>query len=114
MPSTWKIDKMTQLTMDGPNTNWLVLKMINEYREKEEMPLMDCIWSCGLHVISGALQTRVKAPEWGIEKVLMSMYKFLYKAPSWRANYLKLADTVLFPHRFSPTRWVEDNVVADR
>ena len=42
------------------------------------------------------------------------MYKFLHNAPSPCADYLKVADTMVFPHRFSPTRWVENIVVADR
>ena len=74
---------------------------MNEYREKELMPHMKCIGPCGLHVINGALQTGAKAAEWGNEKLLMSMYKFLDKAPSRRADYFKLADTMRLPHRFS-------------
>ena len=31
----------------------------------------------------------------------MSMYKFLDRAPSRRADYFKLADTMRLPHRFS-------------
>ena len=27
--------------MDGPNQNWLALKKMNEYGEKEEMPPME-------------------------------------------------------------------------
>ena len=61
LPSSPTIDKMTQFAVDESNTNWLVLKKMNEYREKEEMPPMECIGPCGLHVISGALQTGVKA-----------------------------------------------------
>ena len=114
LPSSPTIDKMTQFAVDESNTNWLVLKKMNEYREKEEMPPMECIGPCGLHVISGALQTGVKAAERDIEKVLNSVYKFLHKVPLRRADYLKLADTKLFPHGFSPTRWVENDVVADR
>ena len=41
-----------------------------KFREDEEMPPLDCIGSCGLHVISGVLQSGVKAAEWGTEKVL--------------------------------------------
>ena len=72
LPSSPTIDKVTRLQMDGPNTNWLVLKKMNEYKGKEEMPPIKCIGSCRLHVISGALRTGVKATEWGIEKVFMS------------------------------------------
>ena len=44
----------------------------------------------------------------------MNLSKFLHKVPSQRADYLKLADTTLFLHRFSPIRWVENDVNADR
>lgn len=64
--------------------------------------------------ISCALQTGGNIGEWGIGKVLMSMYEFLHKAPSRRPDYLELADTTLFPHRFSPTRRAEYDVAADR
>ena len=36
LPSSSTIDEMTQLAMDRPNTNWLALKKINEYREKKK------------------------------------------------------------------------------
>ena len=49
-----------------------------------------------------------------MEKVLISMYKFLHKATSRCTDYRKLADAMLFSPGFSPTRWVENDVVADR
>ena len=78
--------------MDDSNTNWLVLSKMTKFREDEEMPPLDCIDSCGLHVISGALQSGVKAAEWGTKKVLMSMYKFLHKCPGRRADYLNISN----------------------
>lgn len=65
LPSSPTLENMHQLAMDGPNTNWLVLSKMQKFREDEEMPPLDCIGSCGLHVLSGALQTGVKAAEWG-------------------------------------------------
>ena len=45
-------EKMIQLSMDGPSTNWLALSELQEDRgEKEDLG------SCGLHVISGTFQT---------------------------------------------------------
>lgn len=40
LPLSPKIDKMTQLAMDGPNTYWLVLKKMNEKREKRNATLV--------------------------------------------------------------------------
>ena len=61
-----------QLAMDGPNTNWLVLKKMNEHREKEKMPPIECIGFCGLHVISGAWQTGVKVADANLKKLFIS------------------------------------------
>ena len=43
--------------------------------KKKKCHPWSCIRLCRLHVISVALQTRVKATEWAIGKVLMSMQK---------------------------------------
>ena len=88
---------------------------MTKFREDEEMSPLDCIGSYGLHVISGALQSGVKAAEWGTEKVLMGMYKFLHKSPGRRADYLNISNgSNFFPMKFCPTRWVENAPVAER
>ena len=80
------IEKQTQLAMDGPNTNWKILKLVSELRDKEEYPVLENIGSCGLHVISGALHTGVVAADWPIEKLLRGMFKFLHNSPARRAE----------------------------
>ena len=114
LPSSPKLDKMTQLAMDGPSTNWKVLDLMNKFREKEEMPPMNCIGSCGLHIVSGALGTGVKKADWSVEKVLRGMFKFLKKAPARRGDYLQLSVTCIFPLQFIATRWTENDIVAER
>ena len=66
LPSSPTLDKMIQLAMDGPSTNWKVLALMDKLREKAEIPPMDCIGSCGLHIISGALGTGVKKADWSV------------------------------------------------
>lgn len=114
LPSSPALENMTQLAMDGPSTNWKVLTLVNEYREKEEMPPMECIGSCGLHIVSGALGTGVKKADWSVEKVLRGMFKFLKKSPARRGDYLQLSITGLFPLQFIATRWTENDIVAER
>ena len=86
----------------------LLWRRLMSTEKKEEMPAL-----YELHVISYALQTGLKAVEWGTEEVLLilSTCKLL---TSWNADFLKLEDTMQFPYRFSPIRWVENNVVAER
>ena len=48
--------RMIQLSVDGPSTNWKVSKLLEENRsDKEYAPLMN-IGSCGLHTVHGAFQ----------------------------------------------------------
>ena len=48
--------RMVQLSVDGPSTNWKVSKLLEENRnDKEYAPLMN-IGSCGLHTVHGAFQ----------------------------------------------------------
>ena len=59
-------EKMHQLSMDGPKTNWKVLSLLNTGRqEKGNNELID-VGSCGLHVVSGAFQNGVEAAHWGV------------------------------------------------
>ena len=50
-------DPLIHLGMDGPSTNWLVLKLVAESREENALPPVEIIGACGLHIVSGALQT---------------------------------------------------------
>ena len=102
------VKKQHQLAMDGPNTNWKILRLITEMRDKEEHPPLENIGSCGLHVVSGALHTGVVAGSWPVEKILRAMYKFLNKSPARRAEYIHLSSSGLYPAKFCSTRWVEN------
>ena len=58
---------MLVLSMDGQNTNWSVFEKLNAHREKNELPQILEIGSCGLRVIHGAFQTGVKATGWELD-----------------------------------------------
>ena len=58
--STTSHKNMTQLSLDGPNTNWKVLELINSQCSDLEIPTLIDIGSCGLHVIHGAFRTGVE------------------------------------------------------
>ena len=100
--------------MDGPTTNWAVLTKIQEERKEEEIPQLENIGSCGLHVIAGALQTGVSKTPWNLKKVLQSMFKLFNESPARRDVYIKLNGTDKFAIRFCPTRWTENESVAER
>lgn len=68
--------RMIHLSMDGPNTNWKVLKSIQNSRQENEQASLVNLQSCGLHVVSGALQNGVNSCNWNLDKVFT--YKFLH------------------------------------
>ena len=106
--------RMINLGMDGPNTNWAVLTKIQGERKEEELSQLENIGSCGLHVIAGALQTGVSKTSWNLKKVLQSMFKLFNDSPARREVYIKLSGTDKFAIRFCPTRWTENESVAER
>ena len=83
------MDKMIQLSMDGPNVNWDVLKRLSLSREEKESSKLINIGSCGLHVVHGALQTGTVATGVYINKVLHAMWKIFDESPARRDMYLK-------------------------
>ena len=58
--------KMIQLSMDGPNTNWEVFRLLKEHQNEEEEPSLFCGGSCRLHVIHGAFQIGNSITKWNI------------------------------------------------
>ena len=106
--------KMLALSMDGPNTNWCVLDKLKLHREKNEVPQLMDIGSCGLHVVHGAFETGVKATGWELGKVLKAMWRLFNDSPARRDLYININRSDTFPLMFSETRWVEDESVAAR
>ena len=44
---------MSQLSMDGPNTNWAVLEIFIAARKQNDKPKLAEIGICSLHVVFG-------------------------------------------------------------
>ena len=82
-------------------------------RDKEEHPLLQDIWCCGLHVVRGTLHNGVVASSWANGKVLQAMFKFLHKS-SKRAEYLRVRSSGLYPEKFCATQWVENESIANQ
>ena len=60
--------KMSQLGMDGPKTNLLVLQIIQGHRKEAEHPPLEDLGSCGLHVVAGALKFALLCTPWNLKK----------------------------------------------
>ena len=72
------------------------------------------IGSCGLHILHGAFKSGFQVLEWDIKKILKAAYTLLHDTPARRADYITITKSEKFPFKFSETRWVEDEKVANR
>ena len=55
------LERLLQLSMDGPNTNWSVLKLLHEDLCEKDYPNIIDIGSCSLHVVHGAFKSGIEA-----------------------------------------------------
>ena len=102
--SALDLGKLIQVSMDGPNVNWDVLSLHSSYREKNEFSRLINIGSCGLHVLHGALQTRIMETDWEDNKVLHAMWKISDEWPARRDIYIRETGCDIFPLHFCKTR----------
>ena len=56
-------ERLIQLSMDGPSTNWYVLQLLNDDREEKGYPQIINVGSCGLHVMHGAFKAGMERLE---------------------------------------------------
>ena len=106
--------RMLQLSMDGPNVNWSVFKVLDEHFSEHDFGTLINIGSCGLHIVHGAFQTGVQSTGWDIEKVLKAMWRLFQDSPARREIYIRECGSTVFSMKFSQTRWIEDDSVAER
>lgn len=90
-------EKLIQLSMDGPNTNWEVLRLLQENRTENEAPSIINIGSCSLHVIHGAFQTGNNKTDWRIDKLLRAMWQIFHDSPARRDIFITVTGSDIFP-----------------
>ena len=56
-------NKMIQVSMDGPNTNWKFIESLKRYRLMNERSQLIKIGSCGLYIVHGAYKTGAESTE---------------------------------------------------
>ena len=60
---------MIHLSMDGPNKNEVVFEKIQQNHQMKERTSLVNVQSCGLHTVSGVLQTGITSTNWNLEQV---------------------------------------------
>lgn len=107
-------NRMIQVSMDGPSTNWKFLKLLQNDRDEKEQPKIIDIGSCNLHIIHGAFKVGAETSGWNLKNVFKGAFTVLHDTPARRDDYVAVTGETKFPLFFCATRWVEDTAVADR
>ena len=102
-------NRMIQVSMDGPSTNWKFFNLLKkDCVEKEQHNLTD-IGSCSLHIIHGAFKTGAESFGWNMKAILKGAFTVLHDTPARREDYISITGEERFPLFSSATRWVEGN-----
>ena len=98
LESTKSLDlsKLLQLSMDGPNVNWDVLKLMSTHQgEKEHLNIISIV-SCILCIIHGALQSGINSQDWELAKIFCAMYNLFKDSPARIDKYIKICESATF------------------
>ncbi|KAI8728123.1 hypothetical protein BgiBS90_038070 [Biomphalaria glabrata] len=108
--------KVVQISMDGPNVNWALHRLLSEDLQKQvssNYKYID-IGSCGLHTIHNAFRAGHTASSWDLGHFFDSLWWLFKDAPSRREDFMTITGTTDFPLKHCPHRWVENIAVAER
>ena len=120
------VNNLVQLSMDGPNVNWSMHRVLDDFRKEENpsAPSLIVIGSCGLHVVYGAYQTGHRETDWDVDKTLKVVHGVFKKSPARRSDYLSANDIKdrnehnamksLFPLKFCGHWWLENGKAIAR
>ena len=103
-----------QLSMDGPNVNWALYDQFTQFLKDDYTTKTINIGSCGLHQIHNAYRAAVGATSWEIEHFLTSLYTLFKNVPARREDFTAATNSSVFPQKFVPHRWVENQPVFER
>ena len=105
---------LAQVSMDEPNVNWKMYKLVEERGENEQLQGLINVGSCGLRVVHGAFRSGPQKTKWSTESILKALYKLFDGSPAKREDYSAITGSNKFLLPFCGNRWVEDKEVADR
>lgn len=112
---SFPLDKVIQVSMDGPNVNWSFFRTLNQKIIVDETtPDILDLGSCSLHVLHGAFQNGHKKTVWNINQFLRQIYYYFNDRPARKADFSNNTGENKLPKKFATTRWLENASVAER
>ena len=110
------ITKIVQVSMDGPNVNWKLHRLLMEHVAAADVhaPKLLDVGSCSLHVVHNAFKAGASASEWGTAGVLSALYWLFVDSPARREDFSTITGSSIFPQKYCKHRWLENVPVAQR
>lgn len=107
------LDKLIQISMDGPNVNLKVMDNMLLLLKKEHAIGLLNVGTCGLHVMHNAFRAGCSVfPE--VENTLIASYRLFKDSPARRDDYSSLKMNIKFPLKFCKQRWLENVAPIER
>ena len=78
--------------------------IVSPKREKDELPALINIGSCGLHGIHRAFKTGMEPTNWNFKKTLRGAFYILHDSPARREDYESVTGCSKYPLNFCATR----------
>lgn len=109
------LQKMIQISMDGPNVNWAFIKLLKT--ELWQIPGFPHFLENGcfsLHVLHGAFLTGHSKTDWKVSAILSAGYYLFHDSPARRDEFAHVSGQSFSPAKLGRTRRVENSTVASR
>jgi len=105
-----------QVSMDGPNVNIKLLRMLKENLKTSDLidPTIIDTGNCGLHTLHNAFKAGIKAPKWEIIDFLRAIYNIFKNVPAHRADLIHYSGSSEFPLKFCAVLWLQNIIVAEQ
>ena len=109
--------RLVQLSMDRPNVNLKLHRLIEEDTGQNTPTKMINIRTRGLHIPHNAFRAGCLVTTWEIELLLCSVYKLFRDAPARREDFQEVAEATTLPLKFCRQRYelifivMEKNIV---
>lgn len=112
--ASFRMSKIVQLSMDGPNVNWSLFHKFQQHMKNDfQVQCLD-IGSCGLHTVHNAYKAGMHATGWPVDTYLSSLFSLFHDAPARREDFIRETGSSVFPLPFVSHRWIENVPVLER
>ena len=103
------VTKVIQMSMDGPNVNWKLHRLLMEHVAAADVhaPKLIDVGSCSLHVVHNAFKAGAKASEWETSDVLSTLYWLFVDSPARRDDFSTITGSYIFSQKYCKHRWLE-------